>query len=74
MGSEQRSHTEDFMRENLQLSRIVEGAVTNLGPLVLSEGRQVLDSTLDHPGLSSDNTQWLDHLGAAGFDPSIWMA
>ena len=67
-------NTKDFMREDLQLSRIAEDAVTNLGPLALNEGRQVLDGTLDHLGLSSDNAQWLDHLSAAGFDPSAWAA
>ena len=67
-------NTKDFMREDLQLSRIAEGAVTNLGPLAPGEGRQVLDGTLDHLGLASDNAQWLDHLGTTGFDPSKWTA
>ena len=67
-------NTKEFMREDLQLSRIAEGAVTNLGPLAPGEGRQVLDDTLDHLGLSSDNAQWLDHLGTTGFDPSTWSA
>ena len=67
-------NTKDFMREDLRLSRIAEDAVTNLGPLAPNEGRQVLDGTLDHLGLSSDNAEWIDHLGTTGFDPSAWTA
>ena len=67
-------NTKDFMREDLQLSRIAEDAVMNLGPLAAGEGRQVLDGTLDHLGLSSDNAEWLDQLSAAGFDPEAWAA
>ena len=67
-------NTKDFMREDLQLSRIAEDAVMNLGPLAAGEGRQVLDGTLDHLGLSSDNAEWLDQLSAAGFDPKAWAA
>ena len=60
-------NTAAVMREDLQQSRVPDDAVTEIGSLHPGEGRQVLERTLDHFGLRSDNPKWLGYVESAGF-------
>ena len=67
-------NTEAVLREDLKLSRISADAVTDIGPLVPGEGREVLERTFDHFGTSTSNQDWPHYLLAAGVAPNDWLA
>ena len=53
--------------EDLGITRVADDAIIEIGPLGLGEGRQVLERTLDHFGVSDENEEWLRYVAGQGF-------
>lgn len=61
-----------LLRDDLGLSRMTENAELPLGPLVGSEGREVVTQTLAALGLVVDNETWASYLRELGVAASDW--
>lgn len=61
-----------LLRDELGLSRMTENAELPLGPLVGSEGREVVAQTLEALGLSLNRHSWRHYLGELGVAPADW--
>ena len=64
--------TEAVLREHLGLSRLSEDAVMGVGTLLPGEGREVLEKTLDHLGMTAENDEWRRYVSKAGFGDQEW--
>lgn len=62
-----------LLRDDLGLSRMTENAEVPLGPLVGSEGREVVAQTLEAFGLSLRNPSWRHYIGELRVAPVDWM-
>ena len=67
-------NTAAVIREHLGISRMSDDAVMEIGPLHQGEGRQVLERTLDHLGVSAENEDWWGFVQSAGFHRHSWQA
>ena len=63
-----------LLRDDLGLSRMTENAELPLGPLVGSEGREVVTQTLAALGLAADNETWASYLRELDVAASEWTA
>ena len=61
-------NTAAVIREGLKQSRVPKGAIMEIGPLQPGEGRQVLEATLDHLGVTTEEATWREYVESAGFD------
>lgn len=60
-------NTATVIREDLKQSRVPNGAIMEIGPLLPGEGRQVLEGTLDYLGLTTGDAAWREYVELAGF-------
>ena len=68
-------NTATVIREDLKQSRVPNGAIMEVGPLLSGEGRQVLEGTLDYLGLTTSDAAWLEYVESAGFgEDCAWPA
>lgn len=62
-----------LLRDDLGLSRMTENAEMPLGPLIDSEGREVVAQTLQALGLSVGNPAWSSYLRELGVTANDWI-
>ena len=65
-------NTATHLREELKLSRLSKAAEMPLGPLEDSQGRQLVQGTLDALGVSTGTPAWRRYIEERSFDAPAW--